>query len=86
MEQVWKFVLKPEINIEMPAGAELLSVAAQGDQICMWAKVDPEAEKETRSFVGYGTGHNIPNSSSLSFVGTALLSGGSMVFHIFEKN
>lgn len=85
MSQVWKFVLQPEIEVEMPKGAKLLSVACQGSEICLWAKVDPNAGNETRSFVGYGTGHEIPDDMHLEFVGTALLDGGAMVFHIFEK-
>lgn len=85
MVQVWKYILQPKCEIEMPKGSEVLSVAAQGDEICLWAKVDPsEAQKEKRYFTGYGTGHSIPDEANLSFVGTALLHGGSLVFHIFE--
>lgn len=85
MAQIWKFILQPEIDVEMPFGAEVLSVAAQGEDICLWAKVDPVAPKESRSFVGFGTGHEIPDTAHLKFVGTAMLNLGSMVFHIFEK-
>lgn len=84
MKTIWKFVLQPECKIEMPVGAELLSVHAQGDDICLWAKVDPSAAKEARSFVGFGTGHDVPDEP-LAFVGTALMHGGSLVFHIFER-
>ncbi len=85
MDQVWKFVLEPEIEIEIPEGAELLSVATQGDQIFLWAKVSPSAEKVKRTFVGFGTGHDIPTNFNLDFVGTALFSNGALVYHIFEK-
>jgi len=38
MTQVWKFVLQPGISLSMPKGAEILSVASQGNDICLWAK------------------------------------------------
>lgn len=82
---IWKYVLQPEISIEMPKGAQVLSVREQGDDICLWALVDPSAEMETRSFVGFGTGHVIPNAEALRFVDTAHLNQGRLVFHVFEK-
>lgn len=85
MAQVWKFILQPEITVEIPVGTELLSVASQGNEICLWAKVNPSAIKERRSFVGFGTGHEIPDQLSLKYIGTAQLNGGSMVSHVFEK-
>jgi len=85
MLQVWKFVLQPEIEISLPRGAELLSVASQGNDICLWAKVNPEAEKEKRSFVAFGTGHQIPDDLNLKFIGTAMIYDGSLVFHVFER-
>lgn len=84
MKTIWKFILQPECKVEMPAGAELLSVNAIGDDICLWAKVDPAAPKVSRSFVAFGTGHDVPDES-LAFVGTALMLGGALVFHIFER-
>ena len=85
MAQVWKFVLQPEISLSMPKGAELLSVASMGDDICLWVRVNPNAEKVNRTFLGFGTGHDMPDNLQLQFVGTAHLSGGALVFHVFEK-
>lgn len=84
MKTTWKFTLQPECSIEMPVGSEILSVREQKETICLWALVDPSAPKETRRFVAFGTGHDIPDES-LSFVGTAHLQGGALVFHIFER-
>lgn len=87
MSQVWKFVLGPaETKIEMPKDAEILTVATQGNMclnVCLWAKVNPDAEKEERVFMTYGTGHNIPDDINLDYVGTVQFS--NLVFHIFEK-
>ena len=77
--------LQPEITLSMPENAEILSVAAQGDDICLWARVNPNAERVNRTFLGFGTGHDIPDNLQLQFVGTAHLSDGALVFHIFEK-
>jgi len=51
----------------------------------MWALVDPEVEKETRHFVSFGTGHDVPDRP-MTFTGTAHLHGGMLVFHVFELN
>ncbi len=84
MKTIWKFILQPKIRIEVPCGAKILSVACQCDQICMWALVDPEAEKELRLFAVYGTGHKVPDNPG-TFIGTVLMHGGSLVFHVFEE-
>jgi len=83
MKSIWKFKLDPECTIDMPKGAQVLSVREQGEDICLWALVDPHAEKEQRRFVGFGTGHDVPGYP-MNFIGTAHLHGGSLVFHIFE--
>lgn len=54
---IWKFQLShQDHNIVMPRGAKVLSVHEQFGNICMWADVDTEADKENRSFYVYGTG------------------------------
>lgn len=83
MKTIWKFTLQPQCELEMPKGAQILSVREQGEDICLWALVDPAAEKVTRKFCGFGTGHDVPDGD-MRFVGTAHLYGGSMVFHVFE--
>ena len=50
MKQIWKYQV--ENVIEMPKGAEILTVQVQTPfNICIWAKVDPEeTEMEKRKF------------------------------------
>jgi hypothetical protein len=85
--QVWKFPIEynDEIEVKMPAGARLLHVAEQYDAPCIWALVDPSADRVTRRFRLAGTGHpiNIP-MNKLVHVGTLLIRGGQLVFHLFE--
>lgn len=83
MKTIWKYTLQPECTLDMPKDAEVLSVREQGEDICLWALVDPNAEKEPRKFVGFGTGHDVPDHP-MKFIGTAHLHGGSLVFHVFE--
>jgi len=73
------------IDLSLPAGAQPLHVAAQGEMVCLWALVDPEAEPVARRFIVRGTGHPIENDDAdLSHVGTFLLQDGALVFHLFE--
>lgn len=81
---VWKYTLEPEITLHMPRGAGVLSVHAQGAEVCLWALVDPNAEAEPRRFVVAGTGHALPDEP-LRFLGSAHLHDGALVFHVFER-
>jgi hypothetical protein len=82
---IWKYTLaEVENDVEMPQGAQILTVASQFNEICVWARVDPEAPRVTRTFYVVGTG-----CSDLEGVGTyygsALLDDGKYVFHVFER-
>lgn len=86
MITVYKYVIDPwNSEIELPIGAEVLSVAFQGDVFCMWAKVDTDAETEVRSFKAFGTGHEMPRQMGIDykFIGTGFMHNG-LVFHVFE--
>lgn len=73
------------VLIEMPRHAEALTVAAQGDEIMLWARVDTEEPTEPRRFCVAGTGHRLtPDGMSGRYVGTAHLVALGLVFHVFE--
>ena len=82
---IWKFPLQPDASIEIPKGAQLLTVQAQRDEPQLWAMVDPSAPKETRRFKTFGTGHEITEDPG-AYVATFQMHGGSLVFHVFESN
>ena len=86
MKQVWKFVpqLADISEIAMPAGAQILTVAAQHGNITLWALVDPLAPPESRIFRIAGTGHAIDAAECGHYLGTAILADGALVFHVFE--
>lgn len=85
---VWKFPLKAVEwqAVEMPARAEILTVQNQNETACLWALVDPTAEKEMRQIEVFGTGHNIQCDMGLSrkYISTFQIEGG-LVFHAFER-
>jgi len=85
MRKIYKYPLKVEDvqMVEMPAGAVVLTVQAQGETPCLWAEVDPKAALVCRSFVTYGTGHPMDDGPVRHYVGTYQLRGGALVFHVY---
>jgi len=89
MKRIWKFpfAIESPIEIEMPKGAEILSVQSQFNEPMMWALVDPLKEKETRRFQIFGSGHDVPDVGEFSernYIATFQVDDGNYVFHLFE--
>ena len=83
-KQIWKYSL--ENIIEMPKGAEILTVDIQNGQMFnaqMWVKVDTENEMEKRMFEVIGTGQNFDDTNR-KYIGT--YQDGPFVWHVFEKD
>ncbi len=90
MAAVWKFQIPIEdsFSLEMPIDAELLHVAIQDRQPCLWALVEPQCATETRHFELRGTGHELDTDRADTHcvhVGSFMMSGGAIVFHLFER-
>lgn len=67
----------------MPRAAKVLCVQVQHGAPQIWALVGNEAETvEARPFRVFGTGQEMPGG--LSYLGTFQLSGGGLVWHLFE--
>jgi hypothetical protein len=83
MSAVWKFTLDPILTtLQMPAGAKVLTVAAQDGEVRLWAEVDPDNALETRQFMAVPTGAEV-YLDGMTYVGTAFLD--DLVFHIYAK-
>jgi hypothetical protein len=81
---VWKYMLEEAYEaIEMPAGAQILTVKTQGSMPRLWVLVDPAAPMVKRTFNTYGTGHPIPDDPGI-YIGTFFMGGESLVYHVFE--
>lgn len=86
MITVYKYKIDPELYpIDMPKGAQVLSVKFQGDELFLWAKIDTKAKTEKRQFKVFGTGRQMPIDMGIDciFIGTAHTEDG-LVFHVFE--
>ena len=85
MQTIWKFpVSERNFSLNIPEGAQILSVQAQGNKGQMWVLVDPQARKETRVFWAINTGDPLPKGN-LKYIGTYQLDKGNYVLHVFEE-
>jgi hypothetical protein len=87
--KVWKWQTPPidYFVLEMPKGAKILNFSNQHNQGCLWALVDPDAEKpkEKRVFRLAGTDHAITESEDrIHYLGTFVAFGAHLVLHLFE--
>jgi hypothetical protein len=87
MKTIWKFnlTLTDSQYIKMPKAAEILTIQRQNEQACLWALVNPNAEKETRYFEIHGTGNPILESDNRErkYIGT--FQQPLFVWHVFER-
>lgn len=89
LPRVWKFptplhALDDVIEVDMPAGAKVLSVVNQREQLCIYAECDPQAPLKKRKFRVAGTDHPLEQRVNRRFIGTAVFKGGDLVFHVYE--
>ena len=87
MLTIWKFPLRvdDDVRVPMPRGAQVLAVQEQHGAPCIWALVDPEAQKDLRHFRIVGTGHPFEEADAYRHLGTFQMHGGALVFHLFER-
>lgn len=91
MLKVFKYPLDilDEQKINLPKGAECLSIQEQHDQFCLWALVDPDEQMvERRAIYCIGTGnpvYDIDLMKQTDFISTTLYRNGSLVWHWFVE-
>jgi hypothetical protein len=83
---VFKFPLAIQRTqaVEMPAGAQALTVQVQHMDLCLWALVDPAAPKVPRMIEILGTGHSANPALNRRYIGSAQQLDGAFVWHVFE--
>jgi hypothetical protein len=92
---VWKYTLDftgpgPWRELELPAGAVVLSVGLQGAHcVVLWALCNAHAVPVRRRFMLVETGREFAEAAPYRFVGTvqipaALTASGEYVLHLFE--
>lgn len=84
-QEIWKYELAVTDRqvVEMPLGAQILTVQVQRDVPCLWAIVSTDAKRMPRTIDTFGTGHAISGSPG-RYIGTYQLNRGALVFHVFE--
>ena len=85
---IWKYTLRAtdEQQIQMPAGAQILSVGVVQERIQLWAMVDPMTPMaQNRRIVMVGTGHILPPAHG-RFIGTVSLLNGALILHVFDAS
>lgn len=83
----YKLLVQDTQVLTLPRDARILTVRAQGEDICLWALVDTKVVRTTtRLFRLVGTGHEIALLAvhELVHLGTVMLREGALVFHVFE--
>ena len=85
MRTIWKYQIpiKDHFELELPQGAEILTIQMQYGEPQLWALVNPTAQLEFRLFRLSGTGHPI-TYSYLDYIGTVQQAEGQLIWHIFE--
>lgn len=86
-KEIWKYRLSVSMaqTLEMPAGAELLSVHMQYEVPCLWAIVEVTAPTAQRQIIMEATGDLLGlKTSPDNFIGTVLMAGGQFVWHFFD--
>lgn len=81
---IWKFPLAVTHvqMVQLPAGAEVLTVQVQHGGPCLWARVDPSNPPVARRVFIHGTGHEC-HADAAVYLGTFQLADGEFVGHVF---
>lgn len=87
-EVVWKFqlVARPGLQrVKLPAGAQLLTFAAQRGLPMLWFKCRPGNECKERVLILATTGEVLDElAGAPTYVGSALLNDGALMLHCFD--
>ena len=87
MRCVYKYIVPVdhESNVMMPREAKILSAGFQGDDLMIWALVEPDYMMVPRKIRVVGTG--FPNNDGICgrpFIGTVFKPESGLVFHLFD--
>lgn len=95
MKKIYKYPLELTDfqEVDMPEGAEILSVQTQyapfgsplKEHLCMWAMVDTDKPVQTRRIRIFGTGNPMTYEHELKFIDTVQMSNHALVWHVFEN-
>ncbi len=86
MNSIYKFPLNinASIEIDMPAGAQILTIETQNNEPQMWALVETLEDPEIRFFKVVSTGDPIDCEGELVYLGSFIIDDG-LIRHVFEE-
>ena len=87
MRRIWKWKLeRTDVQtLDLPKGAEILTVQVQDDIPQLWALIDDSVTETEQRHIGmYGTDHPIYYDPG-RYISTVQFYSGKLVFHIFEE-
>lgn len=79
MKNIFKYTINPHGNTVLPIGHRLLKVGVQGDDICLWVMVDPDAELAPFNYQVIATGGEVPEGAQ--YIDTVFMD--IFVWHIY---
>jgi hypothetical protein len=79
----YPFTVSDVVELQVPQGAQFLSVQMQGVEACVWALISTDAPKSKARLRIYGTGHPIDPTKIGRYISTFQMLG-VLVFHAFE--
>lgn len=88
MKKIWKYELPTvagSTSIEMPFGANILTVQEQHNKPCLWIEADTSAGMRAKYFTLVETGKVKDPEYGYKYIGTVQLDGGSYVLHVYER-
>lgn len=83
--RIFKYEITLDAPTQMPRGAEILSVGAQGGRLFVWAAVDPDDPVSQFHIYAHPTGAILPMSPG-RFLGTVQMAhpgGIELVWHLY---
>jgi len=89
MKTILKYEIEPkEIQtISLPRQAKILTVGCVKDSLYLWALIDLDNNtNEDRIIRVLGTGWTLGVEEDRTYIGTAQMNGGKLIWHVFEVN
>jgi hypothetical protein len=87
MKTIYKYsipVTQGSFQLDLPAGAKILTAQLQKGKPQMWVLVDTNMPAVSREFCLIGTGAPV-QEAGLTYISTLLLDADAKVVHLFEK-
>lgn len=88
MQTIHKKVLEmtSQQSVSLPVAAKIISVGNQNENLCLWYITNTQIEdSETVVVHIIGTGRELKIDKPVKFIGTVLMMGGQLVWHVFVE-